>query len=679
MASINSTLNNKRVTINPTPINIGVPKPQLPNLATDSNRTSNSSKINGNSSKNVTSSQEKDNKDTSQDVPYITRLLELLQPISSNKRLNLPSTNQHQPEVSSTEHTQVGVAPVNATLSDKAYGSRSSIWPKKNTLRMLSEQFVQPILNIFKRNKPQGKTNSSPLVISEKITNETVKALEQCSLEKTSLLRKRCVKNVLTRANWHLHVKKFFDWDKPSKEEAPVASSIEACVTRSNNAQHQCTCVKETKTLQLLATTNSSNQSETVSVSKKQNSVAELNISSKAPAIRSYLDDFLSHIDNNKHPKCSNCSSSATTSSNETSCKSCLIDECVKLLQLYTEHPKKQKIVIQVACKFLVNPFTWKQVQPIIAPIATLLVGDASSVPLFNISRYFFQIIKRKQSVNAKSLAAITQTINKLRKSAFVLNDDRLTFVRSWIVETLHSAEDCFDYQQQQRCHTFLNDCGLQPAPTVTFSPSEEEQRYCVITLPHKEQQAIGKNTETYSLMQWNVNGLIARWNTNDDDKGFKRTVANAGYPTVIGLTETKCTWRKLCKQPDSFSNWCIAHGYYYLAFYWTSVTVNGKHGYAGVAILSKIPFNNTSFGVDDELLDQHARVIHAEFEEFQSVCTYSPNSGGVESPRGLDKKLLFTSKLATKIMKVKQARSTKPVIAFGDYNCAPRIVDWDK
>ena len=314
--------------------------------------------------------------------------------------------------------------------------------------------------------------------------------------------------------------------------------------------------------------------------------------------------------------------------------------------------------------------------QPIIAPVATLLVGDASSVPLFNISRYFFQIMKRKQSVNAKLLAAITQTIKKLLESAVVLNDDRLTFVRLWIISTLHSAEDCFDHQQQQQCHSFLSDCGLQPAPTVTFSPFEKEQRYCVITLPSNNQQAISQNTETYSLMQWNVNGLIARWNTDDDNKGFKQTIANAGYPTVIGLSETKCTWRKLCKQPDSFSDWCIAHGYYYLTFYWTSVTANGKHGYAGVAILSKIPFSNTSFGVNDELLDQHARVIHAEFEEFQSVCTYSPNSGGVEDPRGLDKKLLFTNKLATKVMQIKQSRSAKPVIAFGDYNCAPRMVD---
>ena len=207
-----------------------MPKPQLPNLAADSNRTNNSSKVNGNSSKSITSLLEEDNKNTSQSVPYITRLMAMLQPLSSNRRVNLPSTNQHQAEVSSTEHTQEGVAPTNATSSDKAYGSHSSILQKKSTLRMLSEQFVQPILNVFKRNESRGKTNSSPLVISEKITNETVKALEQCSMEKTSSLRKKCMKNVLTRANWHLHVKKFFDWDKPSKEEATVASSIEACV-----------------------------------------------------------------------------------------------------------------------------------------------------------------------------------------------------------------------------------------------------------------------------------------------------------------------------------------------------------------------------------------------------------------------------------------------------------------
>ena len=163
MANINSTLNiDKSITITPTPTSMGVPKPQLPNLAADSNRTNNSSKVNGNSSKSVTSLLEEDNKNTSQSVPYITRLMAMLQPLSSNRRVNLPSTNQHQAEVSSTEHTQVGVAPTNATSSDKAYGSHSSILPKKSTLQMLSEQFVQPILNVFKRNEHEVKLTVHP-------------------------------------------------------------------------------------------------------------------------------------------------------------------------------------------------------------------------------------------------------------------------------------------------------------------------------------------------------------------------------------------------------------------------------------------------------------------------------------------------------------------------------------
>ena len=94
---------------------------------------------------------------------------------------------------------------------------------------------------------------------------------------------------------------------------------------------------------------------------------------------------------------------------------------------------------------------------------------------------------------------------------------------------------------------------------------------------------------------------------------------------------------------------WCMAYGYCYLAFYWTSKTAPGKHGYAGVAILSKLPFLNNSFGVGDETLDLHARSIHAEFDDFQLALTYSPNAGGVDNPRGLDTKLKFTSKLTAK------------------------------
>ena len=245
--------------------------------------------------------------------------------------------------------------------------------------------------------------------------------------------------------------------------------------------------------MQLLATTPGSGSSSTsgsgsgsasssnisiVSLKAKQSKVAELDTSSKAPTVRSYLDDFLSHIDEGKHPKCYNCINSHSTINKDNSCKSCFINECVKLLQLYAEQPKKQKIVVQLVCKFLVNAFTWNQVQPIIAPITELLVSDTSSAPLFNIARYFFQIMKQKQTIIATLLPAVVDGISNLRSRAFVIDDDRISFVRHWIIETLHLAEDCFDQQQQQQCHTFLRDCGLQSAPKVTFSPTEEEQRY---------------------------------------------------------------------------------------------------------------------------------------------------------------------------------------------------------
>ena len=182
------------------------------------------------------------------------------------------------------------------------------------------------------------------------------------------------------------------------EKQLPHAQQLQQKLAQQTQAMHSITANVQNKqnhcSYSPLLPCSSSN-SGIVSLKAKQNKVAGLDTSSKAPTVRSYLDDFLSHIDESKHPKCYNCINSHSTNSKDNSCKSCFINECVRLLQLYAEQPKKQKIAVQLVRKFLVNAFTWKQVQPIIAPITELLVVDASNVPLFNIARYFFQIIKR--------------------------------------------------------------------------------------------------------------------------------------------------------------------------------------------------------------------------------------------------------------------------------------------
>lgn len=95
------------------------------------------------------------------------------------------------------------------------------------------------------------------------------------------------------------------------------------------------------------------------------------------------------------------------------------------------------------------------------------------------------------------------------------------------------------------------------------------------------------------------------------------------------------------------------------------------KKGYSGVSIFSKEEANQVSFGMGVEEHDQEGRIVTAEYEAFQMVNVYVPNSGS-----GL-KRLDYRAEWDKAFAKyLKKLRKKKPVIVTGDFNVAHEAID---
>ena len=95
------------------------------------------------------------------------------------------------------------------------------------------------------------------------------------------------------------------------------------------------------------------------------------------------------------------------------------------------------------------------------------------------------------------------------------------------------------------------------------------------------------------------------------------------------------------------------------------------KKGYSGVAFLTKkIPLNITH-GIGTEVHDQEGRVITLEYEDFQLVNVYVPNSGA--GLKRLDYRSEWDKAFAHFLGNL---RKKKPVIVTGDFNVAHEAID---
>ena len=151
-------------------------------------------------------------------------------------------------------------------------------------------------------------------------------------------------------------------------------------------------------------------------------------------------------------------------------------------------------------------------------------------------------------------------------------------------------------------------------------------------------------------LISWNVNGLRACLN-----KGFADFFA-AADADIVCIQETKM-------QPGQ-----AEVGFVGYEQFWNSAL---KKGYSGTAVFSRIQPLAVSYGMGVAEHDQEGRIITLEYDEFQLVNVYTPNS-----QRGLARleyRLQWEDDFRAY---VGQLDRKKPVVVCGDLNVAHREID---
>lgn len=151
-------------------------------------------------------------------------------------------------------------------------------------------------------------------------------------------------------------------------------------------------------------------------------------------------------------------------------------------------------------------------------------------------------------------------------------------------------------------------------------------------------------------LISWNVNGLRACM-----QKGFAEFFAET-EADIFCLQETKLQEGQIDFAPE---------GYY---CYWNYAE---KKGYSGVAVFTKKKPLKVTYGLGIEEHDHEGRVITAEFEDFNLICVYVPNSQR-ELTR-LEYRMKWEDDFRAYVQKLD---STKPVIWCGDLNVAHKEID---
>lgn len=154
-------------------------------------------------------------------------------------------------------------------------------------------------------------------------------------------------------------------------------------------------------------------------------------------------------------------------------------------------------------------------------------------------------------------------------------------------------------------------------------------------------------------IITWNVNGIRAIVK-KDFLKQIKKWKAD-----IYCLQETKAQNDQVAEALATVKGY---HLYAHSAI---------KKGYSGVAVLSKKEPLNVATNIGIEEHDQEGRVITLEYEDFQLVNVYVPNSGS-----GL-KRLDYRSEWDAAFAKfLKKLRKKKPVIVTGDFNVAHEAID---
>ena len=158
-------------------------------------------------------------------------------------------------------------------------------------------------------------------------------------------------------------------------------------------------------------------------------------------------------------------------------------------------------------------------------------------------------------------------------------------------------------------------------------------------------------------IVTWNINGVRARIDN-------LLTWLKESDPDIVCLQEIKTV-------DDGFPRFEIeALGYH--------VETHGQKGFNGVAILSKLPFDEVNRGLPGDDADDHARFIEGVFSTdkgaLRVVSLYLPNGNPITEDRKFGYKLAWMKRL--ELWALERLALEEPLILAGDYNVIPEPID---
>jgi len=154
---------------------------------------------------------------------------------------------------------------------------------------------------------------------------------------------------------------------------------------------------------------------------------------------------------------------------------------------------------------------------------------------------------------------------------------------------------------------------------------------------------------------------LVASWNVNSIRARLERVTAwlDRQRPDVLCLQETKVTDEAF--PAETFG----AFGY--------ESTVFGQKSYNGVAILSRLPVEGVTRGMDDSEEDSSARLLGGNVGGARIYSVYVPN-GQVVGSEAWEFKLRWLARLKSYLLL--HHRPDERVVLCGDFNIAPEERD---
>ena len=157
----------------------------------------------------------------------------------------------------------------------------------------------------------------------------------------------------------------------------------------------------------------------------------------------------------------------------------------------------------------------------------------------------------------------------------------------------------------------------------------------------------------------------IATWNVNSIRQRLDHLLAWLGEtsPDIVCLQEIKCVDEAFPREPIE------ALGY--------NVVTHGQKTFNGVALLSKLPFDETKSGLAGDDEDAHARflegVVSLKHGVLRIACLYLPNG----NPPNTDK-YPYKLKWMSRLLQYSQERlkTEEPLVLAGDFNVIPAAAD---